>query len=110
MEVDIEKVLDQLQIDKMSFPGGWNKDRWAVTQTGNQKEFYAEHENGVMLWYTPPTRMSDEYTVKAGTSTRFGGSTTLSREPNEAAAEATIQRAMALFPQDPEAREMKYEL
>jgi len=91
----------------MRYPGGWNEDKWRVTQTGNYKWFYAEHDNGTMLWLTDPGGRGDNWSVKAGKSTRLNQSTHLaSGLPNKSIAEGVIQEAMNDNPTDPSYRDM----
>lgn len=76
----------------MEYLNGWKKDRWSVTQPGNEKKFYGEHENGNMIWVYPGGRWGD-YGVKIGTSTKIGDSCHVaSRLPNEEAAEREVQK------------------
>ena len=93
---------------RMRYPGGWNKDKWRVTQPGNRKWFYAEHDNGVMLWLTDPGGRGDNWSVKAGTGTRLNQSSHVaSGIPNKQMAEGVIQEVMKKHSTDPDYRKMR---
>ena len=91
------------RLGKLTTPGGWQEDRWRVTQPGNRKWFLAEHDNGVMIWLEDPGGRGDNWSVKAGTSTSLRNSTTVESGLNsKSEAEAKAGMIMAKYPDDPE--------
>ena len=95
-------------LSKLTTPGGWEEDRWRITQPGNRKWFLAEHENGVMIWLVDPGGRGDNWQVKAGTSTRLSDSSYIGRQSFNSKAEAEAQAGMimAKYPDDPDPRQM----
>lgn len=92
----------------MRYPGGWNKDRWKVTEPGNRKWFYAEHDNGIMLWLEDPGGRGDNWGVYAGAGTGSGDKKRVETGlSNKRMAEGVLEAAMEEHPWPDSPREMR---